>query len=173
MNNEGVQPLTAERWPDELSEIQSFLGTPLNIHNMMAHHPELMKAWMPLRNHIVGNSSLSARQRELVILRTAYNCQADYEWQHHVERGLAAGLSRSEIERVKEGSGANGWEGDERALLIAVDNCHARFFVSKESRKILDQYFSIQQQLDITVTVGLYMTLALIIKTFDVPMESD
>ena len=171
MNSEVLPPLSAECWPDELREIQSFLGTPLNIHNMMAHHPELMKAWMPLRNHVVSNSSLSARQRELIILRTAHNCQADYEWQHHVERGLAAGLTRAEIEQVKLGADADGWQEDECALLVATDNCHGQFRVSSESRKTLDQFFSIQQQLDITVTVGMYITLALIIKTYDVPME--
>ena len=171
MKNDILQPLCAERWPDELLEIQSFLGTPLNIHNMLAHHPELMKAWMPLRNHVVGNSSLSARHRELVILRTAHNCQADYEWWHHVERGLAAGLSRTEIERVETDVTEDGWKEDEYALLVAADNCHTQYRISRESREALDQFFSIQQQLDIAVTVGVYMTLALIIKTYDVPME--
>ena len=94
-----MKPLEPDNWPDELEEIRSFLGKPLNVQNMMAHHPALMKAWMPFRNHVVANSTLSARQRELLILRAAHNCREDYEWQHHVERGLLAGLKQVEIDR--------------------------------------------------------------------------
>jgi len=167
-----MQPLALDDWPDELEEIHAFLGKPLNIHSMMAHHPALLKAWMPLRNHVVGDSSLSARQRELLILRTAYNCRADYEWQHHVERGLQAGLQRGEIERVKEGAGANGWSTAEAALLAAADDCHSGSGIAETTQAGLPQHFSVQQQLDIVVTVGMYLTLAMIIKTWDVPMET-
>lgn len=167
-----MRPLNPEAWPDDLDEIKSFLGTPLNVHNMMANHPELMKAWMPFRNHVVRNSTLTARQRELIILRTAHNCQADYEWQHHVERGLAAGLTRAEIDRVKAGADSPGWQTDEALLLQAADDCHAHFRISSRSLQSMEQHFNIRQQLDITVTVGMYMTLALIIKTYDVPMEA-
>ncbi len=166
-----MQPLKPDNWPDELDEIRSFLGNPLNIHSMMANHPELLQAWMPLRNHIVSNSTLSARQRELIILRTAHNCQADYEWQHHVERGQLAGLEVVEIERVKDGAGASGWREDEAALLAAADDCHRDSCISATTLEKVQQCFSEQQQLDIVVTVGVYMTLASIIRTWDVPLE--
>jgi len=139
----------------------------------MAHHPELMKAWSPFRNHVVGNSSLSPRQRELLILRTACNCEADYEWVHHVERGLKAGLEKNEIERVKQGPGARGWAQDEAALLSAADDCHRNYQMTAKTLEKVGQYFNTQQQLDIAVTVGMYMTLALIIKSWDVPMEEN
>ncbi len=166
-----MQPLESAKWPAELDDIHTFLDRPLNIHNIMAHHPALMKAWMPLRNHIVSNSTLSARQRELLILRTAHNCHADYEWQHHVERGRAAGLTSVEIERVKHGADAVGWPAAAAALLQAADDCHSGFRIQKKTLAALEGLYSEQQQLDITVTVGLYITLALIIRTYDVPLE--
>ena len=166
-----MQPLKPDNWPDELNEIRSFLGTPLNIHSMMAHHPDLLQAWMPLRNHVVANSSLSSRQRELIILRTAHNCQADYEWQHHVERGLIAGLEMDEINRVTDGAEASGWQADEAALLHAADDCHLHSRLSNNTLAKVQQHFSSKQQLDIMVTVGMYKTLATIIKTWDVSME--
>ena len=168
-----MKPLELDNWPDELQEIQSFLGNPLHIQSMMAHHPALLKAWMPFRNHVVANSTLSPRQRELLILRIAYLCQSDYEWQHHVERGLLAGLSQVDIECVKQGSDVPGWTADEAALLAAADQCFNDLCIQKESLQQLNQHFSAQQQLDITVTVGMYLILAMIIKTYDVPMEDN
>ena len=166
-----MKPLKPDNWPDELREIRSFLGNPLNIQSMMAHHPALLKAWMPFRNHVVANSTLSPRQRELLILRIAYHCRSDYEWQHHVDRGLLAGLTQVEIERVKQGADATGWTADEAALLAAADQCFNDLCIEEKTRQQLNQHFSAQQQLDITVTVGMYLTLAMIIKTYDVPME--
>ena len=168
-----MKPLKPDNWPDELEEIRSFLGNPLNVHSMMAHHPALMKAWMPFRNHVVADSTLSARQRELLILRTAHNCKADYEWQHHVERGLLAGLEQIEIDRVRRGAAATGWQADETALLAAADDCHRDQCIAESTLEEVCRHFSEQQQLDIVVTVGMYMTLAMIIKTWNVPMESD
>ena len=166
-----MKPLLPDHWPEELSEIRSFLRVPLNIHNIMAHHPDLMKAWSPFRNHVVADSSLSPRQRELLILRTAFNCQTEYEWKHHVARGLKAGLDATEIERVKQGSLAAGWNADEAALLSAADDCHHDYCMTDKTLEQVSRHFSVQQQLDIAVTVGMYMTLALIIKTWDVAME--
>lgn len=166
-----MKPLTPDNWPDELREIRSFLGSPLNIQSMMAHHPALLKAWMPFRNHVVANSTLSPRHRELLILRTAHHCRSDYEWQHHVERGLRAGLEPVEIERVKKGAEAKGWTDDEAALLAAADQCFDDLCFKGKTFQKINHHFNAQQQLDIAVTVGMYLTLAMIIKTYDVPME--
>ncbi|MCP4048756.1 MAG: carboxymuconolactone decarboxylase family protein [Gammaproteobacteria bacterium] len=166
-----MKPLAPIHWPQELSDIRAFLGNPLNIHNVMAHHPELMKAWSPFRNHVVANSSLTPRHRELLILRTALNTEADYEWRHHVERGLKAGLDKSDFERVKQGPAALGWKPEEAALIAAADDCHRDDHLSTKTLALITQSFSTQQQLDIVVTVGMYITLALIIKTWEVPME--
>lgn len=166
-----MKPLKSDNWPDELKEIRSFLGSPLHIQSMMAHHPALLKAWMPFRNHVVANSTLSPRHRELLILRIAHLCRSDYEWQHHVERGLLAGLSQVEIERVKKGAGAECWAADESALLAAADQCFNELCIRDDTLQRVNLHFSAQQQLDIAATVGMYLTLAMIIKTWDVPME--
>ena len=50
----------------------------------MANHPDLAKRWMVFANHILGKSTLSVRDRELVILRIGYLCQSGYEWGQHV-----------------------------------------------------------------------------------------
>ncbi len=166
-----LQPLPPDEWPAELGQIRQELGEPLNIHNVMAHHAELLQAWMPYRYHIVRDSSLTPRHRELLILRTAVNCRADYEWEHHVVRGREAGLSDQEIERVKEGSDADGWEAAEALLLSAADDCQRNAKINDETYRELGNHFDDRQLLDIIATVGVYMTIAVMVNTFDVPME--
>ena len=164
-------PLHPDQWPPELHEISQELGNPLNIHRIMAHSPSLMQAWMPYRNHIVADSSLAPRHRELLILRTAVNCAADYEWEHHVVRGRIAGLSDDEIERVKDGPGAEAWQEAEALLLRAADECRRDSTITDQTFTGLSRYFDLAQQLDIIATVGMYLTLATIIKTYRLQLE--
>jgi len=170
---ERLQPLPPDEWPAELEQIKQRLGSPLlNIHSTMAHNPALVASWMPYRYHIVRDSSLEPRHRELLVLRTAVNCAADYEWQHHVVRGREAGLSDQEIERVKEGPNADGWHPAEAALLAAADDCRRDAKLSDDSYRALSEHFDAKQLLDIISTVGVYMTIAVMVNTFDVPMET-
>jgi 4-carboxymuconolactone decarboxylase len=164
-------PLHPDQWPPELDEISRKLGNPLNIHRLMAHNPSLTQAWMPYRNHIVADSSLAPRHRELLILRTAVNCAADYEWEHHVVRGRAAGLSDAEIQRVKAGPEADAWQPEEALLLRAADECRRDSGISDRTYASLNRYFNLEQQLDIIATVGMYLTLATIIKTYRLQLE--
>ena len=164
-------PLHPDQWPPELDEISHKLGNPLNIHRLMAHNPSLTQAWMPYRNHIVANSSLTPRQRELLILRTAVNCAAEYEWEHHVVRGRAAGLSDAEIQRVKAGPEAEAWKAEEALLLQAADECRRDAKISDPTYASLRRHFDLAQQLDIIATVGMYLTLATIIKTYRLQLE--
>jgi 4-carboxymuconolactone decarboxylase len=169
--SEIIEPLPPSQWPLELEDIRRSLGDPLNIHNMMAHNAALTRAWMPLRNYIVANSSLVPEHRELLILRTALNCDTSYEWEHHVARGRDAGLSDEEIQRVKEGPTASQWPPASRLLLQAADDCYHDSEISDETYPELSLHFDLRQQLDIIATVGMYMTLAAIIKTYQVPLE--
>lgn len=168
-----LQPLPPDAWPAQLDDIKKRLGTPLlNIHSTMAHHPDLLAAWMPYRYHVVRDSSLAARHRELLILRTAVNCAAGYEWEHHVMRGRDAGLSDTEIERVKKGPSAPEWSPTEAALLAAADECKLDAKLSDDTYRALSGQFDDKQILDIISTVGVYLTIAVMVNTFDIPMET-
>ena len=67
-----------------------------------------------------------ARDRELLILRTAVLCQAEYEWGQHRLIGQSAGISEAEIDRVRNGAAAEGWDPFDAALLSAVEELHCR-----------------------------------------------
>ena len=48
---------------------------PLNIFATLAHHPKLLKRWLVFGNHVLAKSTLPARDRELLILRTGWRCR--------------------------------------------------------------------------------------------------
>ena len=101
------RPPASRRCPlDEIdAEIRERIGDGpvLNIFRTLAQHPKLMKRWLVFGNHVLGRSSLPAREREIVILRIGWLCRSAYEWGQHVRMALGAGLSQAEIDSIPLG----------------------------------------------------------------------
>src|SRR6478736_154630 len=72
----------------------------MNLFTTLARHPRLLKRWSQFGGLLLAGGTLSGRDREILILRTAANCGTDYEWAHHVPMAEAAGLTTAEIEAM-------------------------------------------------------------------------
>ena len=82
-----IEPLAEDQWDPETRELlarSQMHGRVLNIFSTLAHYPKLLKRWMVFAGHILGKSSLPARDREILILRIGWLCRAEYEWGQHV-----------------------------------------------------------------------------------------
>ena len=168
-----VTPLPVSDWDASLATIVADMGgAPINVHGLMANHPELLKAWWNFRNYSVRGGALGRRNGELVILRVAVHVRAWYEWGSHVERSLACGLSLEEIERVKQGPAAPGWAAGEAALLAAVDELIATHGLAPDSHARLRAHFSVQQIMDVMAIHGMYVILGCMINTWGLELEA-
>jgi 4-carboxymuconolactone decarboxylase len=145
----------------------------LNILGTLAHHPELTRAYHTFSGHVLFATTLSTRQRELLVLRVAAVRHAEYEWAQHVVLARDAGLSPEEIERVAEGPDADGWAPVDGALVAAVDELLADARIGDETWGALRGELDDQQLMDVVFTVGAYDVLAMAMRTFDVPLDAD
>ena len=114
---------TPERTEELLAALRRPDGPDLNIFATLARHPRLLKRWSQFGGTLLAGGELPAHERELLILRTAWNCQADYEWGQHVSIGKAAGVTDDEIAALAEAR-RRGWSADDAALLRAADELH-------------------------------------------------
>jgi len=167
-----VAPLPPADWDPALAPIlEDMKGQPLNVHSLMALHPALLQAWWNFRNHSVQGGALGKRGGELVILRVAVLMKAWYEWASHVERSLACGLGRDEIERVKAGADAPGWSAADAALLAAVDELVAAHGLAPETHRRLRQHYDVKQVMDIMAIAGMYVILGCMINTWGLELD--
>lgn len=160
--------------PDEMdpeTRIPFGDGPLLNIFRTLAHHPKLMKSWLVFGNHILGQNSLSARDRELAILRVGWLCQSEYEWAQHTAIALRVGISDEEIERVSRGPDAPGWTDREVALLTATDELVGDSFVQDSTWQTLVGFYDKQQLIDFVFTVGQYNLVSMALNTLGVQLE--
>jgi alkylhydroperoxidase family enzyme len=166
-----LAPLANEAWDDETRALIGTTSRPLNIFATLAHHPKLMKRWMVFGNHVLAKSTLSARHREFLILRTGWNCRAPYEWGQHVAIARVAGVTDEDIERVAAGPGAAGLDPFEATLLRAADELHADQCVTDTTYAALAERYSEQQLLDLVFTVGQYHLVSMALNTMRVQRD--
>ena len=169
-----VPPLPESDWDNERREMLEPLrrdGQVYNIFATLARHPKLMKRWMVFASHILGKSTLPARDREIVILRAGWLCQAEYEWGHHVAIARNAGMSQAEIDRIKEGPDAPGWDRQESDLLKAVDELHTDINISDATWKSLASRYSTEQMMDLIFTAGQYHLVSMVLNSLGVHLE--
>lgn len=169
-----IDPLSPADWHDSLSRIQADMrGKPLNVHQLLANHPQLLNAWWPLRMHSNSGSSLGERERELVILRTAVHLRCWYEWASHVVRGQAAGLSLEEIGRVLEDPSADDWSAADSDLLQAVDALATENRLPEALVARLGTHLDGRQLLDLIATYSMYTMLGFILNTWSIDVDDD
>jgi alkylhydroperoxidase family enzyme len=145
----------------------------LNLLGTFAHHPELARAYHGFNGHLLFTTTLSPRQRELLVLRVAAVRDAEYEWLQHKVIATDLGMAPEEIERVAEGPDAQGWSPLEAAMLRAVDELIAQARIGEATWAALSAELDPSQLLDLVFTVGAYETLAMALRSFDVEIDDD
>ena len=146
-------------------------GPVFNIFKTLVHHPDLMRRWLVFGNHILSKSTLSPRDRELVILRIGYLCQAGYEWGQHVQISRRIGMSEEEISSAKTGPDTDNLPELDRLLLQATDELHADAHIADATWEGLGKHYDTQQLMDLVFTVGQYNLVSMALNTFGVQLD--
>lgn len=168
-----VHPLPDAEVPDEVRKYAGVRpdGSVLNIYRTLARHPKLAKRWLVFGTHVLSKSTLSARERELVILRTGWLCRSEYEWGQHARIGKAAGLGADEIKRIAQGPDAPGWSAFDATLLRAADELHADQFITDATWQALRERYDEQQVIDLIFAIGQYTLVCMALNSLGVQLE--
>ncbi len=174
MKTPRVLPIEVADWNeaqhDALGKAQMG-GRVINIFKTLANHPGLAKRWMVFANHIMGKSTLSLRDREIVILRIGWLCKAGYEWGQHVVIGKECGMTDEEMAFIKEGAAAPHWKENEALLIKATDELHGDAFIGNETWQGLLKFYNTQQIMDIVFTAGQYNLVSMALNTLGVQLD--
>lgn len=184
-----IPPLPPREWPPTMREALGAIRPPNPRHpypsqdagrpkgrnalGLFARHPELAHAFHTFNGHIQFATTLTTRQRELLVLRVGAVRDAEYEWKQHVVLGLDAGLTHDEIARVADGPDAAGWSPLEGAMVRAVDELIRDADLGAETWAVLSAELDHAQLMDLVFTVGAYDTLAMAFRAFRVQVDAD
>jgi 4-carboxymuconolactone decarboxylase len=170
-----ISPLAAGELDSEhadlLDAINSDRTGASNVATTILRHPVLFRLWAPLSGGLLYRSLLPPRDRELLILRTAHNCRANYEWAHHVVIGRQVGLTDEEIERIRSGPADESWSKNDAALLAAADELHHVSNIGDTTWAALAARYNEKQLIELPLLVGQYHMVAFALNSFGVEIE--
>ncbi len=145
----------------------------LNVLGTLARYPSLAQAYHTFNGHVLFATTLSARQRELLVLRVATVRQCTYEWKQHVVLAGDVGLGPDEIRDIATGPDAPGWSALDRAMLQSVDELLRDAMVADATWRVLAAELDERQLMDLVFTVGAYDQLAMAMRSFGIELDDD
>ena len=133
---------------------------------------ETCQRYWAYTGYFVRNATIPARDREVLILRTAWLNRGDYIWGRHDLIGQEVGLTEREISRVTRGAEAAGWSDFDAALLRAADELFTSRFISAVTWDTLDERYTESQLREVVMIVGNYTQLSMFQNTLGAQLES-
>ena len=134
-------------------------------------HPELSAAFGTFAGFVVNDASTPRRQRELVILRTGWNCGAQYEFGQHTLFGREAGITEAEIVALTRPLTTFPWAEDDRVLLEMADELYTDCTVTDPTWAELAERWPPKEILEFVMTIGFYFMACGIHNTFGVQLD--
>jgi alkylhydroperoxidase family enzyme len=166
-----IPPLAPDEQDDDQKALVAAAGLPAaNIFGTFVRHPGLFRKWLPFGGKLLSGR-LPARERELLILRTGWNCRSEYEWGQHVVIGRQAGLTDDEIARVQTGPDDPAWDPFDATLLRAADELHGDACLSDATWAALAARYDEKQLIEIPMLVGQYHLVAFTLNSLGVQRE--
>jgi len=167
-----IKPLAESEWTAEERKVLNGYKMPdghfPNFLTTLANHPTLFEKF---NLFTARETTLPAREREILILRMGWLRQSDFELGWHTLYAKTAGLTEEEIARIADGPTASGWEPFDATLLKAVDELHHDAFITDTTWNALARRYNERQLMDVVFTVGQYDLIAMYLKSLGVQLD--
>lgn len=159
--------------PQDFTEEQAQIAgdwRDLHFTQMMVQHPTLYRSYMPFGEQLMRGSTLPAREREILILRTCELCRETYETVHHVLIGQNIGMSEADIAAARAGGAA--LSPFEQTLCRAAEELVGDHCISDATWARLAEQYSQVQRMELVFLVGEYVMLSMVTNSFGMPVEA-
>lgn len=161
----GVRDLGPVIWAFSRVAGRATRTAPPAIFTTLGRGRGLFWGWLHFAGKLMPGGKLPRRETEMVILRVAWLRSCDYEFTHHVRLGKRAGVTAEDVERIKVGSGADGWQGHEQLLMSTTEELIGTKDLSDASWAALREVYDERTALELLLLIGHYDMLATTLMT--------
>ena len=135
-------------------------GDPLNVFATLAHNPRVLKRFSLFAGLFLAKNSIPVREREIVILRVAWNCRSIYEFGQHTVIGRQCGLVDAEITDLAREQPVRQWSARDSALIAMSDELCRNNDIGDSTWSALQSGWSDGELVELIMLVGSYRALA-------------
>ncbi len=170
-----ITPLPEVEWTAEQRALVEKYASQTRIGNgflTMLRVPALVDAVMPFVLFTSSETTLSPRHRELLILRTAWLCQASSIWADHAPLARTVGITPLELELIAKGPNAEGWDPFESSLLSLADELFRHSSVRNVTWRELSDRYDLYHLFDAVMVVNEYTLLGMLYSSWGVQPDA-
>ncbi|MEM8981813.1 MAG: carboxymuconolactone decarboxylase family protein [Pseudomonadota bacterium] len=122
--------------------------------SVIAHHPLLVRDWLPIIRHVDTESTLDRETRLIVAIRTAYRCNCSAELADRKAIAVNAGVQADDINRALSSVPESACVDRLGLLVRATDELIDNMLVSDSTWTLLKEFYSDEQVMDIVFAVA-------------------
>lgn len=147
-------------------------GATIHLFRTMAHHPGLLRKYLPFGYKLLDGGTLTGRQREIIVVRLASSVRCRYELVKHRVIAADEGLTAAEIAAL-EGGPVVEWSPDEQAIIDATDQLNVDCDLDDATWSALAASLTAKEIVELTMVVGCYRMLAGLLNGARVQLEDE
>src|SRR5688572_30748719 len=142
-------------------------------YNVWIHSPDLMDKVSPLSNYFRFDCNLPVKLREFGILVTARYWDAQFSWNAHVDKAIAAGIPEDVVRDLAAGKKPSFKADDERAYYNFAMEVLENHFVSEQTFNEARKIFGDQALVDLIGSIGYFSMLQICLNSAEVDLQAD
>lgn len=140
-------------------------------YDVWIHSPALFEKVSAISNYMRFDCNLPVKLREFGILVTARYWDAQYSWNAHVDKALAAGIPEDVIRDLAEGRRPSFKADDERVYYNFAMEALENHFVSEKTFSEARALFGEQALVDLIGSVGYFSMLQICLNSAEVDLQ--
>ena len=159
---------------DLLPEHQDLIRD-INLTRLLVHSPNAARASRTTAMFIRNASKLDPRLREMAIIQVGYVARSVYEYAHHVQIGLDAGVSEADIRAIADDTAGKptALEPLAKAVLKAARELALDVKLSDETFAVLRQHFDNERLIDLFMAISSYCGVVRLLAALQVDLEPE
>lgn len=169
LSYEQLTPKQKEVWDKHASRRDRVSGP----YNVWLHSPELMEKVSAISNYMRFDCGLPVKLREFGILVTARYWDAQYSWNAHVDKAIAAGIPEDVVRDLAAGRKPNFKADDERIYYNFAMEALENHFVSQKTFDEARKIFGERALVDLIGSVGYFSMLQICLNSAEVDLQAD
>jgi alkylhydroperoxidase family enzyme len=137
----------------------------------LANHPKVLEGVMAMAGALRNETKFDRRYRELGIVMVGLITKSDYEFDHHWNAALQAGVNHAQLESLAQFETSPHFNDQERAVLRYAKEATDTGVVSDSTWTKLRSYFDTQQAMEVVLTVAWYNCVVRILLPLQIEHE--
>ena len=137
----------------------------------LANAPKILDPIMSLAGALRNDTAFDKRFRELGVLMVGLVTRSDYEFDHHWNAALQAGVRREQLENLAQFETSPLFDDAERAVLRYAREATESGIVSDATWGALRRHFDTRQAMEVVLTVAWYNCVVRILLPLQIEHE--